>query len=135
MPPILDRLRVRAFDDKFAEVTIAVSTLNQSVLSFRTVPGLKGYITSFGQAWDANLNTFAKYTLKVNGGVIYPYNQSLVQICAPETAGLYPLPFPIPLEQLSLIEVIVDNGASVGTGLFAARVICKYYDLSDVHTI
>lgn len=135
MPVLLDRLRVRAFDDTSAEISVASAQVNKLILSFRTPPGLKGYITSFGQAWDANLNTFAKYTLKVNGGVVYPYNQLLVQTCPPEAAGQYPLPFPIPLEQLSLVEVYVDNGASVGAGNFAARVICKYYDLADVHTI
>lgn len=135
---ILDRIRPRAFDDIQAEVASgAVFPVTQlRILNFRTPPGLKGYITAFGQAWDSNLNTFLKFYLKVNGGVIYPYNALFAQICAPEQTSLCPLPVPIPLEQLSQVEMYVDIGAGpTVTGNITGRIICKYYDLADVHTI
>lgn len=135
---LLDRLRARAFDDVQLEITsgatFPVSQLQ--ILSFRTPPGLKGYITAFGQAWDSGLDTYLQYYLKVNGAVVYPYNGLYAQICAPEQTSLCPLPVPIPLEQLSLVEMYVDIASGpTAAGNVVGRIICKYYDLSDVHTI
>ena len=135
---ILDRIRARAFDDQQAEVSSGASfpVTQLKILSFRTPPGLKGYITNFGQAWDSGLNTFLKFYLKVNGAVIFPYNALFAQICAPEQTSLCPLPVPIPLEQLSLVEMFVDIATGpAGAGNITGRIICKYFDLADVHTI
>lgn len=132
---LLDRIRVRGFDDQVAEVLLVPNSTNIKIISFRTPPGLKGYVTNFGQAWDAGINTFVKFYLKVNGAVVYPYNGLFVQITPPEAASNYPLPSPIPLEQLSLVECYADVGAAAGNGNFAARIICKYYDIKDVLTI
>lgn len=124
-----------AFDDQQAEVNVVDNTNNQLILSFRSPPGLKGYITNFGQAFDAALNTFVDFSLLVNGGVVFPYNRLFAQICAPEQTALVPLPRPIPIEQLSLIQVVADVQGAGTNGNFTARVICKYFNPNEVFTV
>lgn len=126
-----------SFDDQQNEATVNNNTPNQLILSFRAPPGLKGYITAFGQAWDAVMDTFVDYSLKVNGGVVFPYNQLKAQICAPEQAALVPLPKPIVIEQLSLIEVYADvpNITGFTSGNFTARVICKYFSPQEIFSL
>lgn len=119
-----------ACDTPRAEVSIsAIGTqlAPTTILSFRTPPGLDGFITAFRQAWDSGLDPYVYYSLRINGGIPRDYNQLNVQICSPGS-GL-DLPVPIPVGQLSLIEVIA-YGIVGGTypGNFTAQVVAKYYN-------
>lgn len=107
--------------------SIAVTGTFVIPVSFRTPPGLVGYITKFGQAWDPGLDTFVRYSLRINGGIPSGYNQLSVQISSPSSD--IELPTPIRVEQFSLIEVVAFSltGATF-PGNFFARVVAKYYN-------
>lgn len=104
------------------------------IVSFRTPPGLRGWLTNFGQAWDSAIDGYAQYSLRVNGAIIYPYFNLSIQNCPPEQAGLVPLPKAIPLDQLSLVEMIGNNVTGSGaTGNIFGRLIAKYADPKEVY--
>ncbi len=113
-------------DDRFDEVSVINNATDTTILSFRTPAGLRGWLTDFRQAWDAGMDTFVDYTLKVNGAVIYPYIKKKVQVAAPEQDVA--LPVALPVQGGSLVEVIANQAAGGTTGNFAARVIVKYTD-------
>ncbi len=115
-------------DDRQADLILTTNTTGNVVLSFRTRPGLVGWITSFRQAWDTVM--VPTYSLRINGAVVFDYNSLSVQIAA--NGDDVDLGVPIRVEQLSLIEVVVDVASLTPnpetTGDFATRVICKYFN-------
>lgn len=122
------RHRAVAWDDKTATVSVANNATDVTILSYRTPPGLRGWIAFFGQAWDSGMDTFVDYTLKVNGGIpAGPWNKSKVQISPPESPERE-LPAYIPVQGNSLIEVVANMAVGGTTGNFTARVISKYTD-------
>lgn len=115
-------------DDKQGASTLTTNTIGNVVLSFRTRPGLAGWITSFGQAWDTTITP--SFSLRINGAIQADYNGLAVQQAS--NGGGVDLPVPIRVEQLSLIEVVVDVASLAPnpetTGQFATRVVCKYFN-------
>ncbi len=117
-------------DDKQAQVSVAAAGDMASlttVVSFRTRPGLNGIITSCRQAWDGNLDPDVRFSLRINGAIIADYNQLQAQIAPPEQD--VDLPVPIPVEQLSLVELVayvIAGGVATFPGTITGRVVVKY---------
>lgn len=116
-------------DDRQGSLAVAagVGRTDSVVLSFRTPPGLKGWLTGWGQAWDSQLDGFVtSFSIRINGGRLQRFNQLSVQTASPSEAPQQEFE-PVPIEQNSLIEVIATVAAGLATnGNFYSRVICKY---------
>lgn len=117
------------WEDVPAEVAVSASTLitdtPTTIISFRTKFGKPFFITGFGQAWDAGMDTFLAYSLLIDGNSHPKYHRLTVQIAAPEQLGYAPLPVAIETPQGALIEVVC---VSTVAGNFAARVKGEYRD-------
>lgn len=114
-----------ASDDKQAQSTVLAGVTGTVIVSFRTPPGLVGWITSFRQAWDAALDPNVVYSLRINGVRVNNYNGLSVQIAQPSAD--VDLPTPIRVEQLSLVEMVADNN-SASNGSIVGRIVAKYYN-------
>lgn len=119
--------RIVATEPQADHEDLTDNTTGNVVLSFRTAPGLKGFITAFKQAWDTTI--VPAFSLRINGAIPANYNGLRVQLANPWDD--VDLPVPIAVEQMSLIEVVVDVDADAATpglvtGDFAAAVTVKY---------
>ena len=113
------------------------STTGNIILSFRTPTGCRGKITDYRQAFDAGLNTFLSHYLRINGVIVWPvqpvgqsnnsFTGSKVQIASPEQDTA--LARPIPFEQNSLIEMLVDVAAGGTAGNVTGVIVVKYYEM------
>ena len=104
-----------------ASLTVAPTT----ILSFRVKMGKAFYLTGFGQAWDAAMDTFQVYSLLIDGVSHPKYHRKNVQITPPEQVGYSPIPVPILCPQGALISVVVNSTVA---GNFAARIKGEYKD-------
>lgn len=111
-------------DDISATVSVPSTGAETVICSKWTPPGLRGWIVFHGQAWDAAMDGYATYTIKVNGAVIYPYVKKTVQT-APPTDANRELPTRIPVAGGSLVEMVADSSVA---GNFTGRMILKYTD-------
>lgn len=122
--------KIVSFDDRQAQVSIAATgdmANLTTIVSFRTKPGLRGFITSFRQAWDGNLDPDVRYSLRINGAIIADYNQLQAQIAPPEQDS--DLPVPIEVGQLSLVEMVafvVSGNVATFPGTVTGRLVVKY---------
>lgn len=123
-PGLLDK-PVVDFEDRSDEVSVAASTTDAEVLSFRSKAGKTGYVVAFRHAWDSAIDGDARVSLEINGAKRYPYNDLRVQYAPPEQDTW--LPVPIPIEQNSRIRVLGTNN-NAASGNIAARVIIYYTD-------
>ncbi len=119
VPPPID------YEDVFAEVAVPSTSTDTTVLDFRVKAGKDFKIDSFGQAWDAALNTFNSYTLLIDGIPHPKYLRKTVQVVPPEQCGYNKLPVPILVPQAARIQVIANSSVA---GNVAARVTGNYYD-------
>ena len=114
-----------AYRDESATVSVTASASNLVIVTLRTGPGLKWFITSFRQAWASGIDGTVTYSLRINGVAYPPYINSTVQIAPPEQD--VDLPVPIPVEQLSLIEMTASGATGMATGNVTGRIVIKGY--------
>ena len=114
-------------DDRSAQKSVLANATDTTILEFQTPPGLRGFISFLGVAWDGGMDTYVDYTLLVNGAVIFPYVKSKVQVAPPEDASRE-LPVYVPVQGASYVKVIANQSISGTAGNFTARVVMKYTD-------
>lgn len=114
-----------AYRDVQATVSVAALATDTVIVSIRVGPGLKWFLTSFRQAWAVALDNSVTYALRINGTKYVPYIDSLVQIAPPEQD--VDLPVPVPIEQLSLVEMVATNPTG-SAGNVTGRIVVKGYN-------
>lgn len=113
------------YEDQFAEVAVPATSVDTTILDFRCKAGKVFKIDSFGQAWDAALNTFVVYTLLIDGIPHPKYLRKSVQVVPPEQCGYNKLPVSVVVPQAARIQIIANSSVA---GNFAGRITGNYYD-------
>lgn len=131
MPNVIPQiLHIVDSEDIQDEVSCAINTNNQVVLSYQTKNNLKAYLAFVGMAWDSGLDTFLTWRIERDGSEIYNLRRSEVQIAAPEAPENELTPY-IELPQGCTIRMVVNIGAAAGAGNVTGRFKVYYTPLGE----
>lgn len=123
--------RIVGFEDVQAQVSTAPNSTNNVTLKKTLRNNFRCYLAFLGMAWDAALDTHLTWRLKQDGGTVWQFQDSKVQIAPPEQPWQEITPWlEVPQGCTLTFECDIDS-TPAGNGNVTARMRIYYAPLDQ----
>lgn len=124
------REQVVDFEDRQAQVSVAASGLDTTILSFTLKNYFRCFIAFVGDAWDPGMDTYFTKRLKVNGATVYQFRDSTVQWAQPSQPSQEISPWiEVPMGSTILYQGNLSTAGAAGNAV--ARIRVYYVPLNN----
>lgn len=120
--------RQDVIDEDIVQATTAALTVpstGNTVVTLTIKNARRAFLAFAGQAWDASIDTYVTWRVKVNGATVYRLRDSTVQLAPPEEIQQELTPW-IELPQGAIVTMEADVATGAGSGTVTGRLRVYY---------